>query len=229
MVILTGVGSAICTIGFALLFAYVDASCVETSSPVVGDPVMLEEGVRPSGEKPVERPWDRYLLNEEDEWLPLLLQLRSLDFSWPSRLRCSSEAEGEGQCAVAYIYGIDSCRTGGRRVVYVQANIDEESVVECGAYVMCRMREMIGVELEMPECAGGDGWLIEDKVVHRRGVPNLRQLHEELEVLEVALSRPVHSELAEMPVVMQRLERFLRAHNAQQVEAIRLRLGGGKP
>jgi hypothetical protein len=227
--ILTGLAGAALTLGLMLWFAARDARPGVQPEVKVPGRTTVRLGTDAAGfsDADVVFPLERYVLDGEVQWLPLLLQLDDPEWLEGDKMACVSLLDAmpeNSACPVEYSIWLDPRQAG--RVLGVEALVFADESSPCRAYVECRLPGLASVRLDVPQGvfdAHPSGLRITDRANHAARRPGVEDEEREISELLALLARPDPPELLSMPLEAQRWQQFFRLRRKQRLEALQRR------
>lgn len=223
--LVTGLAGFATTLGLALGFEVLDGGAHPELVPRVAEPSSFFIGApTPQGLEEL-FPLERYVIEGETEWLPLLLQWDDPSFLEGDKRDCLArlaEMPDDGTCPVEYDYWIDEGRVRG-----VEAIVFSEDP-RCGAYVECRLPGLLGATLDLPAgefATRPVGLRLVDKVQHASRTPSPAERTREIEELTATAARADAPGSTGSPQA-RRLRQYLHLSQEHRLEFL---LRGGPP
>jgi hypothetical protein len=224
--VFTGFAGLALTLGLALWFDIRDAQRRIPPEPEVPERTMLSFGAEAPANVDIVFPFERYVVDGEAQWLPLLLQLGDPEFLAADKRACISQLEAmpeDERCRAEYSFWLDPAEG---RVLGVQALVLAGADSACRAYVECRLPGLASARLEVPGTellAHSSGLRILDKVIHEKRRPSVEDEEREIVQLTALVATPAHPDLVLMPAAAQRLQNYLNHSQARRLEVLRRR------
>ncbi len=225
--ILRGLGGVFLTLGLTLCIAAYQAHPRPQPAPAAAIPAILSLGgdAQTFTDADHVSPLDRYVLQGEAAWLPLLEQLSDPEFLEHDKIKCIPLLAGmpeDDSCPVEYSYLLNSQEVG--RVLGVQALVLSGTDSACRAYVECRLPGLVSAQLAVPPNALARhpaSLRVVEKVRHATRRPGVESEERELAELTTLLTTPGNSD--PMPAEAERLNELLRQRQRQLLEVLKRR------
>jgi len=172
-------------------------------------------------------PFERYVVDGEAQWLPLLLQLGDPELLESEKRACIgalAKMPEDARCRVEYSFWLDP--EPGGRVLAVQAHVPSGDEPACRAYVECRLPGFMAARLDVPPgpfLEHPAGLRIIDRATHARHRPSDADEAQEIAELTELLAAPDHPDLVLMPPAAQRLQHYLRQTQARRLAVLQRR------
>lgn len=224
--VFTALAGLALTLGLALWFDIRDAERRIPPEPEAPEPAMLSFGAEVPANVDIVFPFERYVVDGETQWLPLLLQLGDPDFLAADKRACISRLAAmpeDARCQVEYAFRLDPAQG---RVLGIHALVLSGADSACRAYVECRLPGLASARLEVPGSElleHPSGLHILDKVTHAKRRPSVEDEEREIVQLTALGATPDHPELGSMPAAAQRLQNYLNLSQARRLEVLRRR------